>query len=173
VVAVVCTMTLLAAGVLIRAKRNSRNGSENAAAPPLTLLNKPLPATNLVDSMGAKLDDSVLRKGKVLLVFVAPNCPPCQRESEFLKGLMNRRKDVSFYGVVSFGATQASMKTAETEFPFKVYFDGDPRLAVAMALYRAPIKVFLNDGVLRKSWKGASTDEATKAEFTKWLEELD
>jgi thiol-disulfide isomerase/thioredoxin len=172
VVIVVCAVMLLTAGLLIRAKRRSGNEKETAAAS-VTLMNKPLPEANLIDSSGLKLADNALRKGKVLLIFVAPNCPPCQRESEFLKPLMEKRKDVSYYGVVSFGATQAGLKSIENEFPFKSYFDGDPRLAGAMGLYRVPIKIFLNDGVLRKSWKGASSDEATKAAFTAWLQALD
>ena len=79
---------------------------------------------------------------------------------------------MNFYGVISFGATDTSIETADKQFPFKVYFDTQPRLAGELGLYRVPIKVFVEDGIIRKSWKGASTDESAKAEFTKWLEEL-
>lgn len=171
VVVVLCAVMLLTLGLLIRAKRRPGNSNETAPGP-VTLMNKPLPEANLIDSSGAKLDDSVLRKGKVLLIFVAPNCPACQIETEFLRPLMGKRKDMSYIGVVSFGATQAALKSIEPEFPFKTYFDGDPRLAGAMGLYRVPIKVFLQDGVLRKSWKGASSDDASKAAFKAWLEEV-
>lgn len=170
--AFLCGVMLLGVGILIRARRSAGNGKEAAVATPASLMNQPLPAANLVDSSGARLDDNVLRKGRVILIFVAPNCPPCERESQFLKTSVEGRKDLSYYGVVSFGATEASMNTAEKEFPFKVYFDGVPRLAGAMGLYRVPIKVFVEDGIIRKSWKGASTDETTKAEFTRWVEEL-
>ena len=59
----------------------------------------------------------------------------------------------------------------EKDFPFKLYIDKEPRLAGALGLYRVPIKVFLEDGIIRKSWKGATIDEAEKAAFAKWLDD--
>lgn len=169
-VALICAAIILMAGLLILAKRGRGSEVDAAATPPL--MNKPLPPANLVDSSGTHLDDRVLRQGRVVLVFVAPDCRPCGVESEFLKTLINSRKDVTFYGVISFGATEASIKTVDKEFPFKTYFDREPRLAGALGLYRVPIKIFIEDGIIRKSWKGASTDESSRAEFSKWLEGL-
>ena len=64
------------------------------------------------------------------------------------------------------------MKNGEQQFPFKTYLDREPRLAGALGLYRVPIKVFIEDGIIKKSWKGATTEESAKLEFVKWFDSL-
>lgn len=165
-----CVAFIVAFAAFMFAKRTDRvSETVPANAPPL--MNKPLPAANLVDNSGAKLEDPVLRSGKVVLVFVAPKCPACDDEIAFLKNLVNQHSDIRFFGVVSFGVADQLPEGMEKEFPFKLYMDREPRLAGALGLYRVPIKVFLEDGIIRKSWKGATIDEAEKAAFAKWLED--
>ena len=67
---------------------------------------KPIPEGDLVGLSNTTLADESLRRGKVVLVFLIPHCEPCQREGEFLSTILDRRKDVGFYGVVSFGERQ-------------------------------------------------------------------
>jgi hypothetical protein len=76
------------------------------------------------------------------------------------------------YGVISFGLSESAMKDRGHKFPFKTYIDSEPRLAGALGLYRVPIKVFLEDGIIKKSWKGATTEESAKLEFVKWFDSL-
>ena len=154
---------------LLAHKADRQVDTAPANAPPL--INKPLPATNLVDSSGARLEDPVLRRGKVVLVFVAPKCPACDTEIAFLKTVVSQHADVSFFGVVSFGVGGELPEGLEKDFPFKLYIDKEPRLAGALGLYRVPIKVFLENGIIRKSWKGSTTDEAEKLAFAKWLDD--
>ena len=147
--------------------------ADAASSTPLPpLMNKPLPEANLVDSKGVKLADTSLRQGKVILVFVSPNCPACDREVEFLKPLVGQHPEINFLGVVSFGLSGAIPEVFEKEFPFKLYLDTEPRLAGKLGLFRVPIKVFLDDGIIRKSWKGATSNDADKAAFAKWLDDL-
>lgn len=62
-------------------------------------MSKALPAAELIDRLGIKLDDRILRRGKVMLVFVSPECNACDTESEFLKTVLEKRNDISFYGI--------------------------------------------------------------------------
>jgi thiol-disulfide isomerase/thioredoxin len=146
--------------------------ADTASSTPLPpLMNKPLPEANLVDRKGVKLADTSLRQGKVILVFVSPNCPPCDNEVAFLKPLVGQHPEINFLGVVSFGLSGAIPESLEKEFPFKLYLDTEPRLAGKLGLYRVPIKVFLENGIIRKSWKGATTNDAEKAAFAEWLKD--
>lgn len=142
----------------------------NGIATP-SLMNKPLPGANLVDVSGARLEDGVLRKGKVVLVFLATDCPACETEAQFLKTVIDRRKDVRFYGVISFGTANGG-KAFQEKFPFRLFFDEEPRLAGELGLYRVPIKVFLEDGIIKKSWKGATTSQEQRVAFESWFENL-
>ena len=165
-----CVTFIVAFAAFMFAKRTDRAAETVPAnAPPL--MNKPLPEANLVDSSGAKLEDPVLRNGKVVLVFVAAKCPACDDEIAFLKNLVNQHRDIRFFGVVSFGVADQLPEGMEKEFPFKLYMDKEPRLAGKLGLYRVPIKVFLENGIIRKSWKGATIDEAEKVAFAKWLDD--
>lgn len=131
----------------------------------------PLPEVHLVDSSGAKVDDQILRKGKVVIIFVTPDCRACHVESDFLRTAVNRRSDVSFYGIISFGKKLSSSED-EKLFPFKVFYDDDFSLAPKLGINRVPIKIYLEDGVMKKAWGGATTDEEKKAAFIQWLDSV-
>ena len=135
-------------------------------------LEQPLPEARLLDAAAERLDDQELRTGKVVLVFVSPDCLACKREAEFLKGAVDRRGDVRFYGVVSYGEKEKALPAAEKMTPFKVFYDEGSRLAVGLGITRVPIKVFVQDGVIKKAWGGATTDAAKQAAFHEWLDGL-
>ncbi len=167
---------LLAASFLVfviqRAYHPQASADANtiAASNPQSLMNKPLPPAILLDSSGSRLEDKLLRKGKVVLVFLATDCAACETEALFLKTAMEKKQqDVSFYGVVSFGNPSAG-KSGEDKFPFKLFFDQEPRLAAQLGLSRVPIKVFLEDGIIRKAWKGATISQEQRMAFEGWLE---
>jgi hypothetical protein len=131
-------------------------------------LDKPLPDARLVNLAGAKLDDNLLRHGKVVLAFVTPTCKPCLNEGEFLRSISDRG-DVRFYGVISFGDEKMSLKVADGVFPFEVFYDQEQLLARNLNINRVPIKIFLEDGIIRDVWDGSTKTEETKAEFRDWL----
>lgn len=130
------------------------------------LSDKVLPPTRLIDSAGIAADDQTLRKGKVILVFLSTNCKACDNELDFLRQVSQKRGDLKFYGIVSFG-TKDSLKEEEEKYPFKIYSDGGG-LAHQLHIARVPMKVLVNDGYIEEVWGGSS--ERAQAEFTKWLE---
>jgi hypothetical protein len=142
-----------------------------AAAGSFEDLDKALPEARLVNLAGVKLDDKLLRHGKVVLAFVTPTCKPCLNEGEFL-GSITDRGDVRFYGVISFGDEKTSLKAAEGVFPFEVFYDQGSVLARGLKINRAPIKIFLEDGIIRDVWDGSTKTEDAKAEFRDWLNKV-
>lgn len=133
---------------------------------------KPLPAAELVDEANQVLPDSALRSGKVVLVFMTPDCDACLREAEFLRTLVGKRPDVPFYGVVSYGDKATALRESRDKFPFKVFYDEHLKLAGELGIRRVPIKLYVEDGLIKKSWGGATVEEDKQREFVGWLEKL-
>jgi Redoxin len=137
-----------------------------------SFINKPLPAAHLVDMAGANVDEQV-RKGRVVLVFVTPECQACLVEGEFLKTLLDRRRDVTFFGVVPFGKTIESEQASKKLFPFQVFYDDGDSLVQAIGINRVPVKIFLEDGIIKKGWIGAALSDRARMSFTEWLDGLE
>lgn len=135
-------------------------------------IGKPLPYTQFMDSSDQVFDDRIIRNGKVILVFVTPDCAACKREAQFLKTVVGQKPDVRFYGVISYGEKKSSLLAAEQVFPFKVFFDEKGQLASALGINLIPIKIFLENGTIRKAWGGATADDEAKLAFSQWLTEL-
>lgn len=133
---------------------------------------KPLPTAELVDDSKQLLADSELNSGKIILVFITSDCDACLRESEFLKGVVSKRTDIRFYGVISFGDMESSLRDAKQKFPFKVFYDRGFRLASQLGINRVPIKIFVDNGIIKKSWGGATINEKAQGDFVRWLTEV-
>ena len=133
---------------------------------------KPLPEAKLISHDSEILFDDKIRKGKVILIFISPSCEACVLESDFLRSLIRKRSDISFYGVVSFGNFHDVLESAEKKFSFPVYYDGDSMLALKLGIIKVPIKIYLEDGVIKKVWGGATVSEEKKFEFINWLENI-
>ncbi|MCI0563129.1 MAG: hypothetical protein MN733_32020 [Nitrososphaera sp.] len=131
-----------------------------------------MPEANLIDVHGGKLDDKLLRQGRCILVFVTPDCNACLRDSEFLKTVVDKRKGLPFYGIVSFGERESALDAARKKFPFDVFYDGGFKLAGKLGITRVPIKIFVEDGVIIKTWGGATTEQEEQEEFISWLKRL-
>lgn len=131
----------------------------------------PLPPTKLIDANGAELDDQMLRKGKAVLVFVATDCKACDNESEFLKSVYDKRNDIMFYAIVSFGSKD-SLKDAASKYPFGAYVDAGG-LASKLNISKVPIKIFINEGHMEKLWGGATNSQEAQSAFIKWLESVE
>lgn len=152
-----------------QAPNQGSEGEESASSK--SLINTPFPNSKLVDSHGSNVDEQILRKGRVVVVFVTLECGACSTEIEFLKTVIGRRKDVAFYGLVPFGRPSNSDE-AEKSFPFKVFFDESGTFVSKMGINRVPIKVFLEDGIIKKGWMGAVRSDKSKTSFTEWLDGL-
>lgn len=128
-----------------------------------------LPDAKLFNINSEILSDEQLRKGKVVLVFISPTCEACHIEAEFLRGVVGNRNDVKFYGVVSYGRQKEALESTQNRFPFEVFYDGDNLLALTLKVTKVPIKIYLENGVIKKVWGGASGNEKKKADFINWL----
>ena len=137
-----------------------------------SLINKPLPQAQLIDANGSKIDGQILRRGKVILVFVTADCDACLKESKFLATMLGKRSDVSFYGLVPFAKSSDTSRVAEKAFPFRVFYDDGNSFVHSMGINRVPVKVFLEDGIIKKGWIGAAMTDQSKRAFVEWFESL-
>lgn len=148
--------------------RNARNA---ARLEPVNS-GKPLPTADLIDENSEPLSAAELKNGRIVLVFITSECDACRKESEFLKSVVGKRADVRFYGVISFGDMESSLRDAKEMFPFKVFYDRGFRLAGQLGIKRVPIKIFVDNGVIKRSWGGATVDEKAQGDFVRWLTEV-
>jgi hypothetical protein len=153
-----------------RMQRSLAESTESSSSK--SFINKALPQAQLIDPSGVKVDEHLIRTGRVVLVFVTTECQACLVESEFLRTLLNRRKDVTFYGLVAFGKRTESLQAAEKMFPFKVFYDDGGALVSSIGINKVPVKVFLENGIIKKGWIGAATSDRAKKSFTDWLDGL-
>ena len=140
--------------------------------PSKSLIDKPFPHTQLVDVNGSEVDEQILRTGRVVVVFVTTDCDACASESKFLEPLVGRRNDVTFYGLVPFGPRPKAPSDAEKQFPFRIFFDQDSSFIATMGINRVPVKVFLEDGIIKKGWIGAAITDHDQKSFIEWLDAL-
>jgi hypothetical protein len=134
-------------------------------------ISKPLPIGHLVDLKGQELKASELTQGKVILVVLSLDCDFCKEEGQFLKSRIDRRKDMRFYGVMSFGEKRDLIPASE-RFPFSVYFDDGGRLREALGIDRAPVKLYVENGIVKKTWIGSTTFNHNEKGFDEWLDGL-
>jgi hypothetical protein len=146
-------------------------------APSKPLINKPFPHSQLLDIHRAQVDEQILRKGKVVVVFVTLECNACLTEAEFIQTLLSRRSDVTFYGIIPFkrppdAQPTGAQETLEKKFPFTVFYDDSNAFVSEMGINRVPVKVYLEDGIIKKGWLGAAMTDQAKASFVEWLDNL-
>lgn len=133
------------------------------------VLNRPLPEANLINISGERLADEELRRGKKVLVFMMPDCEPCDHENAFLKTIAGSRQDLQFLYVIPFGNKDQSLKMAQAKYALAPFYDRGSNLSRSLDIYQVPIKVFLEDGVIKKVWLDATSSDQKQAEFKAWL----
>lgn len=136
------------------------------------VIDRPLPRSNLVNISGQALDDEKLRRGKIILVFMKPECQPCDQENQFLSTVVSLRKDVSFVFVIPFGNKDEALKLAQGRYASEAFFDSGSTVARELQLYQVPVKVFLEDGIIKKTWLDATVDSKLQDEFRTWLKNI-
>ncbi len=134
------------------------------------IIGKPLPEAKLIDFNGQALGDDELRRGKVILVLLSSDCEPCYLEGQFLKPLVNKYSDLRFYGALLFWSDR-SPKGVEGKFPVRLFVDHDMLLQQALEVKALPLKIFLEDGVVKKVWAGTSVTSGARDAFCRDLEE--
>jgi hypothetical protein len=136
------------------------------------VIGRPLPKTHLVGAAGETFEDERLRRGRVVLVFMMPDCKPCDQEDEFLKTIAHSRQDVTFAYVIPFGNKDAALKAAQGKYAFEPFYDEGSTVSRELELYQVPVKIFLEDGVIRRTWIGSTDTDQEKVEFKDWLNSL-
>lgn len=153
-----------------------RRAQQTQAGQPLILtaavLNQPLPQADLINLAGKSLDDEKLRHGRVVLVFTLNECPACDDENNFLKTAVGSNKNVRFYDVIPFGLKDEALKKAQSKYAFETFFDQHSMLSRSLQIYQVPVKIFLDDGIIRKVWLDATIEPADQAAFKQWLNAL-
>lgn len=132
----------------------------------------PLPEGKLIDEFNQQLPNSQLRHGRLFLVFITPSCDACMKESKFLSTIIGKYNKIPFYGVISFGDKDVALREAKDKFPFKVFYDDHFQIAGPLGITRVPVKLYVEDGVIKKAWGGATVEDQAKADFVKWLDDL-
>jgi thiol-disulfide isomerase/thioredoxin len=135
-------------------------------------LGKSLPPARLLGPEDVPLADATLRRGKVVLVLLSTECGACLAEAEFLRSVVTTRRDVKFVGVLSFEQDEETLRKAQTLFAFPVVRDDRMELMRRLGLSRVPIKIYLDHGVVKESWAGASLTEDSKNRFRNWLRDV-
>ncbi|HJP94760.1 MAG TPA: hypothetical protein VJ875_22550 [Pyrinomonadaceae bacterium] len=153
-------------------KRAQRSLAKQPLILTSAVINQPLPQANLVNISGERLDDKKLRQGRVVLVFSLLECAPCDRENEFLKTAVGNRKDVTFFYVIPFGKKDQALKAAQGKYAFETVFDQSSMLSRSLQIYQVPIKIFVEDGIIKKTWLDATLEPEKQAEFKQWLNTL-
>lgn len=157
-------------------QRAKKKNQPKPAPTPLFLaskvINQQLPKTSLVNISGQPLDDDKLRHGKVILVSMMPDCAPCDQENEFLKAIVESRKDVRFFYVIPFGNKSGLLELAQSKYAIEPVYDNGSNMAKTLEMNQVPIKLFLEDGIIRRAWVGASDTPEKQTEFGNWLRAL-
>lgn len=150
-----------------------KKAQKNLPKQPLILtsavIDKPLPRTNLIDIAGKKLDDVELRHGKVVIAFMMPDCESCDQENEFLKTVVNSRKDVRFVYVIPFGSKDENLRLAHDKYALEPFFDVGSNLSRKLQLHQVPLKIFLEDGIIKQTFIDSAITDRTQNEFRNWL----
>ena len=133
------------------------------------VVNRPLPKAHLVNLYGESLNDERLRHGKVMLVFMMPDCPPCDLENEFLKTVINSRQDIEFFYIIPFGGKDQMLRLAQNKYALEPFYDVGSNLSRDLEIYQVPIKIFVENGIIKKVWLNATIDQRKQTEFKDWL----
>jgi hypothetical protein len=65
-----------------------------------------------------------------------------------------------------------ALDAAKNKYAFETFFDEHSMLSRSLQVYQVPIKVFIEDGVIKKTWVDATVDTQRQDEFKEWLNGL-
>jgi peroxiredoxin len=136
------------------------------------VINQPLPKARLVNISGEQLGDEKLRRGKVVLLFTTTDCRYCDDENNFLKTVAGSRKDVSYYYVIPFGMKEQMLQEAQRKYAFETFYDEGSTLSRTLQVYQVPLQVYLEDGVIKKTWVDSIAYSHSEDEYKRWLSSL-
>jgi len=101
-----------------------------------------------------------------------PDCNSCDQENEFLKTVVNTDKGVNFIYIIPFGNKEETLKLAHEKYALEPFFDEGSMLARKLQLRQVPIKVFVEDGIIKQTWIDAILTSEEQSDFNHWLNTL-
>ena len=121
---------------------------------------KPLPATQLLELDGRQVPPEILRKGKVLLVFLTTHCQACQKEFRLLSNVDSETSHkVKFYGVGVEDKNLIIDFIQQNEVRTEIVLDQHGELMKSLSVKYFPTSFLVEDGVIVKTWFGNSPSQ--------------
>ena len=122
---------------------------------------RPLPAIELLELDGKRVPPEILRKGKVLLVFLTTRCQACQKEFRLLSTVESETSHkVKFYGI---GVEDKGLLTdfiKENKVSTEVVWDQHGELMKSLSVKYFPTSFLVEDGVITNTWFGNSPSQS-------------
>ena len=106
------------------------------------------------------------------MAFMMPDCVPCERENEFLKPIINSRKDVRFVYVIPFGNKHENLKLAHNKYALEPFLDVGNNLSRKLELRQVPLKLFVEDGIIKRTFIDSAITPEVQDDFKRWLASL-
>jgi thiol-disulfide isomerase/thioredoxin len=149
-----------AALLLVRFTRPATPQSDFVLKDAVVISGQPLPATQLLELDGKEVPPEILRKGKVLLVFLTTHCQACQKEFRLLSTVESETfHKVKFYGV---GVEDKSLIIdfiRENKVNTEIVLDQHGELMKSLSVKYFPTSFLIEDGVIVKTWFGNSPSQ--------------
>ena len=71
--------------------------------------------------------------------------------------------------MIPFGNREQVLKVAKEKYSFETFFDDGSMLSKSLQVYEVPLKVFVEDGIIKKTWVAPTVTNQGKAAFNEWL----
>ena len=137
------------------------------------VVGKPLPTNRLTDLSGKILSDDELLRGKVFLILLTADCEACLKDGRFLEPIIEKYKNLRFYGALV-SHQDISADTLKGKFPpnLKLFVDKDSLLLRALKVQAFPLKIYMENGVIKNIWTGTPGSPKIEGEFLDELDEI-
>lgn len=143
----------------VRSQREE-HGKAGAALGLLDTKPQPLPSSRLMNLNRQEMPVDVLRRGRVLLVFLTTNCDPCVKEAQVISRLHRDVKPgLHVYGIGIERPAQIATFVDEFGLQFPMLIDVNANLARSLDVHHFPSKYLIEDGMVTKVWRGKTQDE--------------
>lgn len=122
---------------------------------------QPLPKYRLAELNQRELSPDELRQGRVLLVYLTTSCEACIKDLDVVTRLQrDAPSDLRIYGVSVERQAQVETFIKEFDLSFPVLLDIGGGLARGLDIHYFPSKYLVEDGIITRTWRGATQDEA-------------
>jgi|GEM_PF-4239501 len=126
-----------------------------------SLAGQTLPATDLFEVDGSSAAPDLLRKGKVLLVFVTTECEACQKQLRLLSSVNADVSDkVRVYGVGIENRDKIKSFIKANAVDARILIDKDAKLMSLLRVRAFPAQFLLEDSRIVKTWVGNTPTRA-------------